>query len=200
MSKNRLYREKNGKLYLNLSREPVADTIFKTIAQSSSLLHVEYHNKKYYEIQCNKDVDEVNECSFKCKYIPKNNNNVKYIVDVDFDHVDDSEEEDDDRANLIKKMKEYGKDNIVLRGFDNLYIVCVSGFNIDHRGSTHCAVNLIQHDSLTYSKRITIMDATIAYYKVKSHKWDEWYELFCDAKISRRGKDLTISLEFDHGS
>jgi hypothetical protein len=35
---------------------------------------------------------------------------------------------------------------------------------------------------------------------LKSHKFDNWYELYCGTKYTQKKNLVTIELEFDHGS
>jgi len=44
----------------------------------------------------------------------------------------------------------------------------------------------------------TLVDA---YYKIKSHKWDKNYEMFCGVdECEFRGNLIFVGLKFDHGS
>ncbi len=83
-------------------------------------------------------------------------------------------------------------------GFNNL-----SGVNDDHRGSDHCKLDLEFHDCYDL-KSNTWKDFIDAYYRIKSHKFDSWYELFCyfrrKIQHSDRMTQLTYNFEFDHGS
>ena len=46
----------------------------------------------------------------------------------------------------------------------------------------------------------SLEDLIIACYNVKSHKFNYWYELFCDTLIDVENDKINILLNFDHGS
>ena len=90
--------------------------------------------------------------------------------------------------------------NVLLVGFNNLTIRNDCGKNKDHRGSNHCNIYLPMHDKVVMTKFATLYDLAIAYYRLKSHKWDRWYELFSYAMPVRKKNDIIVNLVFDHGS
>jgi hypothetical protein len=77
-----------------------------------------------------------------------------------------------------------------------------SGFNHDYRGSNekYCRA------PLEYRNKIKLIKPTFgeflkALYLLKSHKFDDWYELYCSSDvICNKNKTITINLHFDHGS
>ena len=38
------------------------------------------------------------------------------------------------------------------------------------------------------------------FHKMKSHKFDYWYELFCDTNVKVKDNEVIVNLNFDHGS
>lgn len=75
-----------------------------------------------------------------------------------------------------------------------------SGFNDDERGSNFCLVDIPFHESVTMTNP-TLKDIVNMFYKIKSHKFDKWYEMYSSTKIIRKTKNvLILDIEFDHGS
>jgi len=89
--------------------------------------------------------------------------------------------------------------------FQQIIFENCSGYNFDHRGANHCKIQLAQYAKFIHhccQDNLSLYDLCDIYHKLKSHKFDYWYELFCDAKIEcdQQLKILTIKLHFDHGS
>lgn len=74
------------------------------------------------------------------------------------------------------------------------------GFNHDHRGSDHTLLKLPWVEKVNLGKEFTLYDLLTGYYNLKSHKFDNNYELFCDASSKLVGDSIQVKLYFDHGS
>jgi hypothetical protein len=76
-----------------------------------------------------------------------------------------------------------------------------AGFNKDHRGSDHTKIVLDFNDIYTFRPK-TIRDICEAILRIKSHKFDNWYELFinCYEEKDENNKEIIIHFDFDHGS
>ena len=55
-------------------------------------------------------------------------------------------------------------------------------------------------DKVEFKNEFTLRQILDAYFNLKSHKFDKWYELFSSCKVKENGKDITITMVFDHGS
>ena len=75
-----------------------------------------------------------------------------------------------------------------------------NGVNKDHRGSDHTRIILDFHDNFNLPKNCTLQEFADGCYRVKSHKFYHWYELYVGASIEQSEKKLNIHLGFDHGS
>lgn len=79
-----------------------------------------------------------------------------------------------------------------------------SGVNRDARGVRDVDWKLHFWNKYTCYNSITFHDLIVAAYKIRSHKFENNYELFCDVKtyvFSSNGKyTINIFAEFDHGS
>lgn len=73
------------------------------------------------------------------------------------------------------------------------------GVNDDHRGSDHCEIELPFFSSRKLTDP-TFEQFVASLYKLKSHKFDTNYEMYCGSKVSRRRGDYYVNLTFDHGS
>lgn len=83
--------------------------------------------------------------------------------------------------------------------FDKVILKNISGFNRDARGSDN--LDIILDFNPTYVlKGNKLSDFVEGIYRVKSHKFDTWYELMDKAYCKVNGEELTIFLEFNHGS
>lgn len=76
----------------------------------------------------------------------------------------------------------------------------IRGFNYDHRGSDHTFIKLDYFDKYQLPDN-TLKSFLEGLYKIKSHKFDKWYELFCKIKsLTQKGNQIIIQFNFDHGS
>lgn len=74
------------------------------------------------------------------------------------------------------------------------------GINTDHRGSDHTKIILDFHDEFELENNCTLYKFADACYRVKSHKFDYWYELYGAVSIKSTKSEFKIDLGFDHGS
>lgn len=96
-------------------------------------------------------------------------------------------------------------DNTYFPQLNTLTLVNPCGVNNDHRGSDHTTIQLDFHSSITLQHPIRFSDILDAAFRVKSHKFENWYELFCKAKATRKVEtcnkgQYTVTLIYDHGS
>lgn len=75
-----------------------------------------------------------------------------------------------------------------------------NGFNENHRGLDHMVIELPFKTYIQLPNEFTLEDLITNLYNLKSHKFDFWYELFCDTNIKVKNNQINVSLNFDHGS
>lgn len=135
-------------------------------------------------------------------------------TDYDEDYTEFDEEDYHDFSDYIKDYNEYHRTyielinnieciempNIILKNVDFILLTNKDGYNEDHRGSDHCKVKLDFHKTYKVKCPINLEDFFKALYRMKSHKWDSWYELYIDSIITLNHNTLCIDLHFDHGS
>lgn len=92
------------------------------------------------------------------------------------------------------------KEKIVFISSKDIWLHNHSGFNDDKRGSNRTDICLKYHEKVCLTKKFTYGDLLEKLFEIKSHKFDLWYELFCDANAVVTDKKITINMHFDHGS
>ncbi|KRX05345.1 hypothetical protein PPERSA_00646 [Pseudocohnilembus persalinus] len=91
-----------------------------------------------------------------------------------------------------KKYLKFDKD-VILRN--------CAGFNTDSRGGNNCGIILDFHQEINLGKLINYQDLILGIFKLKSHKCENWYELFINRyRVTNNKYFYIIDLEFDHGS
>jgi hypothetical protein len=73
-------------------------------------------------------------------------------------------------------------------------------YNNDHRGLNHMIINLPFESNIKLPKEFTLENLVTSLYNLKSHKFDYWYELFCDTNVKVKDNEVIVNLNFDHGS
>lgn len=103
-------------------------------------------------------------------------------------------------ANIINHIGNTNPINVVFVAPINITIVNKRGFNDDHRGSDHTLINLPFVTKIDLENRFTLYDLLTSNTNLKSHKFDNWYELYCNATCKNNNGQITVELNFDHGS
>jgi hypothetical protein len=185
------------------------------VNRCTELKYFMYKNKRYYSYiniwNNNNYIDNTHECADydKCeiaKYtdriVPKHFSDVKYITKRE--HTDDNWIEEEMNNIKHKKMLnillKYDKKNIVFVGVKRYIFFNQSGYNNDHRGSTHCKLYVEMEDIVNFKGMITLYDLIHIFYRLKSHKFNKWYEMYCGSFVINKNNIYAISLTFDHGS
>lgn len=152
------------------------------------------------------------------KYIPKNQNDVNYefvynknIKLSDFKDCFASFGNDKNKKtefnifkNLLKTFK-YDINNVFIKSKRDITLFNISGINKDKRGSDlyKCDVLLPFYDTLTIVPKnnlISINELYTSFYKIKSNKFDKWYELYgCISQMIVQSY-IYLEIEYDHGS
>ncbi len=82
----------------------------------------------------------------------------------------------------------------------DIVISNISGCNKDHRGSDHTILKLPFVKEVNLGKEFTFYDLLTANSNLKSHKFDNNYEMFCKASCITLDNLIKIQLDFNHGS
>lgn len=106
---------------------------------------------------------------------------------------------------IINQMNEMNEFNfepkkIIFSSEKNIKIINENGFNDDHRGSDHTLLKLPFVSEVDLGKKFSLYDILVANFNLKSHKFDNWYELYCGTKCTQTYNSIIVSLDFDHGS
>ncbi len=156
------------------------------------------------------------ECKFACEPMCKKKSlEFKYIYNYDECGANEYfDQEEDLHVSVIaplKKIHEFIFDSkstpeiqisrIVFLMKKPLTITNTSGFNFDHRGSDHIPIDLPFEPSIKLEDKFSFKELVDSMYRIKSHKFDYWYELFCGVnKVTSNTQSIKIYVNFDHGS
>lgn len=123
-------------------------------------------------------------------YVFSGNIDLDYIADDQDDH------EENPIHPLLPQLVRDPRDIKFVADAD-VTLVNNCGINDDHRGSNHTLLYLPFVESVSLGREFTFFDLLTANANLKSHKFDNNYELFCEAFINEQGQ---VELVFDHGS
>ena len=91
-------------------------------------------------------------------------------------------------------------ENVNIMGAKTLILQNTRGYNYDKRGSNKCDLYLEFYEEKEIALPVTLKQLADAFFRIKSHKFDSWYELYCGCKkvVSKNG--VVLKVNFDHGS
>lgn len=188
------------------------DLLFKMIYQETSLESIKVNDEVCYQAETgwseetpgNKEMKKCsaywgNECCWSTKELPKDAEITFQIEidDFDFKQIPDFETIPEIigefLSNLTPQTNFFSSKEII--------IINPQGPNADHRGSDHLIYKIPMIPKVSLGKTFTFADILQAAYKIKSHHFDSWYELYCriDNIIEDKNR-LAVRLTFDHGS
>jgi hypothetical protein len=170
------------------------------------------YNGKYYDINNHSDNKLI-------KLSNKKSIDIEYYFDdsieIDEEYIKECiieeyyENADDNTKDMVfsKLIELFDKINInstiEFIGYDEIVLKNKRGINHDTRG-TRDNIKLPYHESYVINNPMTLEELFVGYHKIKSHKFDYWYELFINIEIKfNKINDvdtLAIYCDFDHGS
>lgn len=107
-----------------------------------------------------------------------------------------------DKAMRTLCGKKFNK--IFLKCSKKIIIKNIRGFNHDHRGSNHTKLHLDYPPQITIKPKngkISFKKFVYACFRIKSHKFDFWYELYRGVDtVIITDKTIEVHVNFDHGS
>lgn len=174
------------------------DVLIRYVYDTTEITTVEYDGETYYN-------DKNNGYDF---YTQKNDN-IKYNIEYysDLCQPDYYEPHDQPQHDLYHYIADNVKDpdKTIIRLSSSIKTICLnntSGYNYDPRGGDRVAIPLDFHDYYEVKNNCLLSAFFAACYRIKSHKFDFWYELYCGVDktdIKKDGK-LMVNITFDHGS
>lgn len=206
----------NLKEYANDELKSILHDLIKFCYNTTEIRYVTYKDRKYYNSTNqwydrkeepgdeNRDYDPNMECEnydSDCdfdKIYPKKSDKVQYIIE--YNKKLTNWNDDYVNTDLIRKILHIGPEKVLLTGLDFISVDNHRGVNPDHRGSDHCKIYLECYDTFRMGCPIDLLTFANNLYRIKSHKWDKWYELFCGVVLINNKDSLRIIMEFDHGS
>lgn len=133
---------------------------------------------------------------------------IYYKIEFDFSDIEekltfgyDEKDEDDDAIDEKRRVNEIVQNlnNLVFPENYTVTLVNNCGINFDERGSNKTEIELDFNDTWKL-KTNSVADLVEGLYRIKSHKFDYWYELFCDITMKITGNEIFLNFVFDHGS
>ncbi|AQN67898.1 hypothetical protein [Saudi moumouvirus] len=186
-----------------------------------TIFHYIYHqiyldNKRMSNLYKHVKIDYISDSIFT----PSNIQDGKYfytITKLDESYFLDSEFDYDLNTKLLKELGKYLEEkrakDLILKNIHKLTLINNDGINNDPSGVIDLDWKLYFWEKFIVQKNreLTFHNLIIAAFKIKSHKFDSWYELFCDFKeenlfvshhsnSKNRWMEITAVVEFDHGS
>eukprot|EP00121_Abeoforma_whisleri_P013747 Awhi_evm2s12687 len=74
---------------------------------------------------------------------------------------------------------------------------------MDHRGSNHCKILLLAENVSIKSSSCTLLQFMESCFRIKTRKWDKWYELhspeYACVLFNTKTSVCVFSAGFDHG-
>lgn len=136
------------------------------------------------------------ECEFEegkelVRISPKNGEKIKYNIGrIELDADDDSI--------LFQIDKVFGRGGII---HSKPLVLMYDDFNEDHRGSDHTRIILDFPEEVKLKPSLTKMeDFTDALFRLRSHKFENNYEMYFNTHTEIRKNEICVTLDFDHGS
>ena len=138
------------------------------------------------------------ECEFEegeelVRVKPKKGKKIKYNIDWVGKNFDE-------RSNplLFEIGKVFGKNSIL---HSRPLILINESFNEDHRGSDHTRIILDFPGKVELKgKKTKMTDFIDALFRLRSHKFENWYEMFLRSEVNSDKKVIIADVIFDHGS
>lgn len=190
--------------------------LYRYAMETTDIKRVEYKGKKYYqrsnmwgkgpEERPAHDPDVICEfygwdgcCEAPATIFPEDPNDVTYHLVYNPRWIGWNDEQLINQ-DMVMLLQQIDPNEITLTGYDELLLTNDSGINDDHRGSDHCQVNLEFYEEYEVKLPATLYDFMNACYRIKSHKWGRWYELYCGGSVVRSDDMIELNTNFDHGS
>jgi hypothetical protein len=189
--------------------------VFEYVSRVTSFHHIEFNGLPHYETETEWKLHNIKErpsydvdipcngnqiCGRKPMIYAKNHDKIKYILEFDYSEKNILSIDDSKYNNFVSHIASYKLRNILLVGFNKLIVKYDNDSRTkDHRGLDHCKVYLPIYNNVCMRKYATLYDLATAYYKLKSHKWDNKYEQFCYAETKTHEKDVKVFIGFYHG-
>lgn len=194
-------------------------SIIKLIYDSYKISHVNYEKQNYFNCSNMWSGGKPNNDHTYCHYDLEcngyeyceshrsnifNDNSLIYVYNRNINY-DDDVEEFDDCNELVKQIYNYlienDDDDVIIKFKKSIILKNKRGINKDHRGSDHVPIKLPFYSKIELGKTVTLKNLIDACYKIKSHKFDYWYELYCGvSSITKVENKLNVYVDFDHGS
>lgn len=193
-------RKVDDKIYLDAFEyiSPMMDLVSRCVRAKS----VSYNGKTYHNKECDlDDVYDMNGCpKIRAKKIQPSQTPT-YNCNWDGSEVDSYFCDKPDIIELNAQLDNYDVNQIFFENFDSITFKNIRGMNTDHRGADHCDLALKFEPTISMTQTFSLDQLIQIYFRLKSRKFDHWYELYCGCKkVSKKNKNIEVCISFDHGS
>jgi hypothetical protein len=167
--------------------------------QRTSLWTMRDKNKTYPEHDPDVPCEKYQDCERNAEVV---DGDIKFSISYGLEDSSCDDENSKLGLSIEKTMHIHQPEKLWLSQFSKIIIENSSGFNDDHRGSDHLAIDVPFEPVYTIEKSaITLDDFAVGLYVTKSHRFDKWYELFLNVcNLSFNDGVLKLTLRYDHGS
>jgi hypothetical protein len=186
--------------YRHIDESSPINCILDFVNNRTYIKNITYKNKDYYEEDESSSGDDSSgdDSSFESDSSDDDLNEIPYTSKIRYNI---NIYEEGGYKNIHDLLKIYSTDEIILIGAKSFYFYNESGINHDTRGETKCEIELPFQNDLGFQRYISLTDIMDSFYRIKSHKFDKWYELYVRCELQDSGNDrYYLIFTFDHGS
>ena len=181
------------------------DVLFRLIIDKTELKSITVNDEVCYQDQCTLE----DSCRWKTKPRPKN---ATVSFQIDYAKINDQKftfnyyEDNNENGVTVEdfnEMKAFLSNLTPQTQFiysKNIEIESIRGPSDDHRGSDHLKYRIHMKQKVSIPKVFTLDTIAQAAYAMKSHHFDNWYEMYNDVDVEENPQNVMISVSFDHGS
>ncbi|AVL95246.1 hypothetical protein ma859 [Moumouvirus australiensis] len=203
--------EKESEIYFNL--ESIIRYIYCQIPLDYNKM-----NEIYKDVQVDYCFDYIrnNYIYGEPKFISNEMEDNKYIYKFKYELKEICFLEEDNNIELIREIHQYltekSPKNLILKDIHTIKLINDDGNNEEKGGVRNLDWKLHFWPEYIISSEddLKLHDLIIAAYKIKSHKFETWFEMFskinsndsiiwCFSKNKNKCKEITVVLDFDHG-
>ncbi|AGC02436.1 hypothetical protein H012_gp012 [Acanthamoeba polyphaga moumouvirus] len=177
---------------------------------------------KYVEVDCDYDYKKDDDYDYLGPdFMPNKMQDDEYVYkfkhELNESYFPEPHSGEDINNELIREMHEFliekSPKKLILKDIRTIKLIKNKGVNKDRRGvrDLDWKLHFWQEYIISSKRSLKLHDLIIAAYKIKSHKFEKWYEMFCrvsyddfiifhNSDDKKKWKEITAVLEFDHGS
>jgi len=102
--------------------------------------------------------------------------------------------------NLSINFRSLTPEKIIFISTTNIILKNDAGINEDYRGADKTHIALPFSNKIKLNKEFTLKDLLVANTQLKSHKFDNNYEMYCGTECEITANNVIVNINMDHGS